>query len=67
MNYGYIDKKHILEKAEKICDCIGHGLYGTAVEMIVETAVAETGLGQITDRTVGDVFDVEIEFDVFNI
>ncbi|MFY9088968.1 hypothetical protein [Arcobacter aquimarinus] len=53
MNYGYIDKNHILEKAEKICDCIGHGLYGTAVEMIVETAVAETGLGQITDRTVG--------------
>ena len=41
MNYGYIDKKHILEKAEKICDCIGHGLYGTVVEMIVETAVAE--------------------------
>ena len=41
MNYGYIDKKHILEKAEKICDCIGHGLYGTAVEMIVETAIAE--------------------------
>ena len=31
MNYGYIDKKHILEKVEKICDCIGHGLYGTAV------------------------------------
>lgn len=53
MNYGYIDKKHILEKAEKICDCIGHGLHGTAVEMILETAVAETGLGQITDRTVG--------------
>lgn len=52
MNYGYIDKKHILEKAEKICDCIGHGLHGTAVQMIVETAVAETGLGQITDRTV---------------
>lgn len=53
MNYGYIDKKHILEKAEKICDCIGHGLHGTAVQMIVETAVAETGLGQITDGTVG--------------
>lgn len=53
MNYGYIDKKHILEKAEKICDCIGHGLHGTAVQMIIETAVAETGLGQITDRTVG--------------
>lgn len=31
MNYGCIDKKHILEKAEKICETIGHGLYGTAV------------------------------------
>ena len=46
MNYGYIDKKHILEKAEKICDWIGHGLHGTAVEMIVETVVAERRMEQ---------------------
>ena len=53
MNYGFIELKHIIEKAEKICDCIGHGKNGTAVEMIVETAIAETGLGQIEDKTVG--------------
>lgn len=52
MNYGYVDKKHILEKAQKICDCLGHGKYGTAVQMIVETAVVETGLGNIEDKTV---------------
>ena len=53
MNYGFIELKHIIEKAEKICDCIGHGKNGTAVEMIVETAIAETGLGAIEDKTVG--------------
>jgi hypothetical protein len=36
-----------------ICDCIGHGKFGTAKEMIIETAIAETGLGQIEDKTVG--------------
>ena len=53
MNYGFIELKHIIEKAEKICDCIGHGKNGTAVEMIVETAIAETGLGAIEDKTIG--------------
>ena len=41
MNYAYINLKHIKEKAEKICNCIGHGLNNTAVEMIIKTAVAE--------------------------
>ncbi|WP_026804675.1 hypothetical protein [Aliarcobacter lanthieri] len=53
MNYGYIDKKCIVEKAKKICECLGNGKYETAVEMIIETAVAETGLGKIEDKTVG--------------
>ena len=53
MNYGFINPKHIIEKAEKICDCIGHGKNGTAVEMIVETAIVETGLGAIEDKTIG--------------
>lgn len=52
-NYGYINLKQIQEKAQKICDCIGHGSNNTAVEMIIETAVAETGLGQIEDKTTG--------------
>ena len=53
MNYGFVELKHIKEKAQKICDCIGHGLHGVAVEMIIETAIAETGLGQIEDKTAG--------------
>ena len=53
MNYGVINLKRIDEDAQIICDCIGHGLYETAKEMIIETAVAETGLGQIEDKTVG--------------
>lgn len=52
-NYGYINLKQIQEKAQKICDCIGRGSNNTAVEMIIETAVAETGLGQIEDKTTG--------------
>ena len=31
-NYGYINLKQIQEKAQKICDCIGNGKYGTAKE-----------------------------------
>jgi hypothetical protein len=53
MNYGYTNKQHILEKAKRICDVIGHGKNNTAVDMIVETIIAETGLGQIEDKTVG--------------
>ena len=53
MNYGVINLTRINEDAQMICDCIGHGKYETAKEMIIETAVAETGLGQIEDKTVG--------------
>ena len=49
--YGVINLKTIDEDAQKICDCIGLGKYGTAKQMIIETAIAETGLGQIEDRT----------------
>lgn len=53
MNYGVINLIRINEDAQMICDCIGHGKFGTAKEMIIETAIAETGLGQIEDKTVG--------------
>ncbi len=53
MNYGVINLKRIDEDAEIICKCIGLGKYGTAKEMIIETAIAETALGQIEDKTVG--------------
>ncbi|OCL85754.1 hypothetical protein AAX26_01821 [Aliarcobacter thereius] len=51
MNYGYINDELAVKMANKICDCIGHGKYNTAVEMILETAVVETGLGRIEDKT----------------
>lgn len=53
MNYGVINLKRIDEDAQVICDCIGHGKYETAKLMIIETAITETGLGQIEDKTVG--------------
>ena len=53
MNYGVVNLKRINEDAQMICDCIGHGKYETAKQMIIETAIAETGLGQIEDKTVG--------------
>ena len=53
MNYGLINLKRIDEDAQMICNCIGHGKYETAKEMIIETAITETGLGQIEDKTVG--------------
>ena len=53
MNHGVINLTRINEDAQMICDCIGHGKYETAKEMIIETAIAETGLGQIEDKTVG--------------
>lgn len=53
MNYGFVDDETIVKQAKKICDCIGHGMHGTAMQMIIETAVTETGLGKIEDKTVG--------------
>lgn len=53
MNYGVINLKRVCEDAQLICECIGHGKNGTAIDMIIETAVAETGLGAIEDKTVG--------------
>lgn len=52
-NYGFIDDETIIKQAKKICDCIGHGIHGTAMHMIIETAVTETGLGRIEDKTIG--------------
>ncbi|MCT7596440.1 hypothetical protein [Aliarcobacter butzleri] len=51
MNYGYVEDELAIKMAKRICDCIGHGKYNTAVHMIIETAVAETGLGKIEDKT----------------
>ncbi len=49
--YGWIE--NLEGQAKAICDCLGHGAHGTAAEMIIETAAAETGIGKIKDTTVG--------------
>ncbi len=64
MNYGVINLNRIAEDAQMICDCLGHGKYGTATYMLVETAIAETGLGQIEDKTVGAGMGIT-QFDEF--
>lgn len=51
-NYGFIDEKTILKQAVRVCDCLGHGENRTAVQMIVETAIVESGLGKIEDKTI---------------
>lgn len=53
INYGYVDLGSLRAKAKAICDCIGHGKNNKAVDMIIETAAAETGLGRVKDLTQG--------------
>ena len=52
--YGWVgmggDLQHM---ASTICNCLGHGENNTAVDMLLETAAAETGLGSVPDPTQG--------------
>jgi len=48
--YGYIPND-LLKQASLICDCLGYGQNHTAHHLIIETACAETGLGNIHDKT----------------
>lgn len=49
--YGLLDKEHAIAIARRICDVIGYGGNGTALELLVETAAQETWLGAIKDPT----------------
>lgn len=50
MFYGLVKKQHLLDIAITVCDVLGHG-NGYAVPLLVETAAAETLLGQYRDPT----------------
>lgn len=63
-NYGYVDKDILYRYARVICDVIGHGVNNTAVNLIVETAITETGGGTIEDKTDGAGMGVT-QFDRF--
>lgn len=51
MNYGLINKQDAVSYATAICDLIGHGKNNAAVPLCVETAAAETLLGDFKDPT----------------
>lgn len=51
MNYGLINKQDAVSYATVICDVIGHGKNNAAVPLCVETAAAETLLGDYKDPT----------------
>ncbi len=51
MNYGLIDQQDAVRYATAVCDIIGHGKNGQAVALLVETAAAETLIGQYKDPT----------------
>lgn len=51
MNYGLISKQDAVRYAEAVCDVIGHGKTNSAVPLCVETAAAETLLGDYKDPT----------------
>ncbi|MBJ3192129.1 hypothetical protein JGB58_25480, partial [Salmonella enterica subsp. enterica serovar Agona] len=51
MNYGLVSKRDALRYAEAVCDVIGHGKNNAAVALCVETAAAETLLGDYKDPT----------------
>lgn len=51
MNYGLVRKQDAVCYAEAVCDVIGHGKNNAAVLLCVETAAAETLLGEYSDPT----------------
>ncbi|MGK1830029.1 hypothetical protein ACR95S_28065 [Klebsiella pneumoniae] len=51
MNYGLVSKQDARLYAEAVCDVIGHGKANAAVLLCVETAAAETLLGDYKDPT----------------
>ena len=49
--YGLIDEEELEVIAEEVCRALSKGRYGTAKDLLIETAKAETGAGTIRDRT----------------
>jgi len=52
IGYGLTSQKQLRELATVVCDVLGHGQHRQAVEMLIETAGAETKRGLFLDKTV---------------
>ncbi len=49
--YGLTDLKQLETIAIQVCECLGGGTNNTAINMLLETAGAETGKGTVIDGT----------------
>jgi hypothetical protein len=50
-HYGAKDKQHIIDEATIVGRALGTGKAGKAIELMLETAAAETQLGTYSDRS----------------
>ena len=50
--YGLLSLAHLDELATTVCDCLGYGSNGNAVDLLTETAGAETIKGTMIDPTI---------------
>lgn len=53
MGYGLTHKSDLQVIAMQVCECLGNGANGKAVDLLLETAGAETGRGQTVDLSIG--------------
>lgn len=54
IDYGLIHSDDVVRVARSVCDVIGYGSKGKGLEMMVETACAETRAGRAVDNYAGD-------------
>lgn len=51
MYYGLTQVSQLVEMTQRVCDVLGHGKNNAAVDLLLETACAETLMGTMRDRT----------------
>lgn len=49
--YGMTKRTDLVAIAQEVCEVLGNGTNGTAVDLLLETCASETGMGQIEDKT----------------
>ena len=51
--YGLVKPQHLVDIAKAVSNCLGTGKYNVATLSLLETTCAETGFGQVPDKTEG--------------
>lgn len=65
-HYGLESIQHAYELSHKVCQVIGYGKYQVAPALLLETACAETQLGQYADRYAPEGFGLH-QFDTIGL